>query len=113
MESLFLKIEKPILHGKAVALGMICETYLSYLEQLISEEITLHIIQNIQRFFPYISISSFSNEEIISLILQDKKNNHGKINFSLLSNIGQANYNYQTPLKNIILTLEFYRNLEN
>ena len=113
VESLFLKIEKPILHGEAVALGMICETYLSYLEQLISEEITLHIIQNIQHFFPYLSISLFSDEEIISLILQDKKNNHGKINFSLLSDIGQANYNYQSSLENIILSLEFYRNLEN
>ena len=113
VESLFLKIEKPILHGEAVALGMICETYLSYLEQLISEEITLHIIQNIRHFFPYLSISLFSDEEIINLILQDKKNNHGEINFSLLSDIGQANYNYQSSLENIILSLEFYRNLEN
>lgn len=113
VESLFLKIEKPILHGEAVALGMICETYLSYLEQLISEEITLHIIQNIRHFFPYLSISLFSDEEIINLILQDKKNNHGEINFSLLFDIGQANYNYQSSLENIILSLEFYRNLEN
>ena len=113
VESLFLKIGKPILHGEAVALGIICETYLSYLEQLISEEITLHIIQNIQQFFPHLSISLFSDEEIINLILQDKKNNHGKINFSLLSDIGQANYNYQSSLENIILSLEFYRNLEN
>ena len=110
VESLYLKTD-PILHGEAVAMGMICETYLSYLEQLISEEVAVHIIQHLQRFFPHLPITSFTNEEIISLMLQDKKNHHGKINFSLLTHIGQANYDYQVSLENLILTLEFYREL--
>lgn len=112
IESLYLKTEFPILHGEAIAMGMICETYLSYLEQILSEEETIHIIQHIQRFFPYVDISAFSDEDIIALILQDKKNNYGKINFSLLSEIGKANYNHQASLENLILTLEFYRNLK-
>lgn len=111
VESLYLKMKNPILHGEAIAVGMICETYLSYLEKLISEEMAMHIIQHIQRFFPYTSISSFPNDEITDLMLKDKKNSHGKINFSLLSHIGKANYNYKVPLNNLILTLEFYRNL--
>lgn len=111
VESLFLKSNQPILHGEAVALGMICETYLAYLEQLISEEIAVHIIENIQQIFPYTDISAFSNEEIITLMLNDKKNSEGKIKFSLITGIGECNYDYQVPAENLILTLEFYRNL--
>lgn len=111
IESLFLKKQQPILHGKAVSVGIIIEAYISYLEGLISEEETIHIIQNIQKFFPYIPISGFSDEEIISIILQDKKNSHGKLNFSLLIGIGKATYNHQTSLENIILALNFYKNI--
>lgn len=111
VESLFLKFGHPILHGEAVALGMICETYLAYLEQLISEEIAVHIIENIQQIFPYTDISAFANEEIITLMLNDKKNTDGKIKFSLITGIGECNYDYQVPAENLILTLEFYRNL--
>lgn len=111
VESLFLKFGRPILHGEAVALGMICETYLAYLEQLISEEIAVHIIENIQQIFPYTDISAFTNEEIITLMLNDKKNTEGKIKFSLITGIGECNYDYQVPAENLILTLEFYRNL--
>ncbi|MDO4764216.1 MAG: 3-dehydroquinate synthase [Flavobacteriaceae bacterium] len=110
LESLFLKRETPILHGEAVAIGMVCETYLSYLEGFISEEIAVHIIQNIQIFFPMMSISEFSNEEILKIMLQDKKNTDGAINFSLITDIGKAQYNTPISLENIVLALEFYRN---
>lgn len=111
IESLFLKAEYPILHGEAVAIGMICETYLSFLENLISEAETEHIILNIQRFFAHIDISHFTNEEIISIIFNDKKNQYGKINFSLIESIGKGNFDHQVPLKNITLSLDFYKNL--
>lgn len=111
LESLFLKIEQPILHGEAIAIGMVIETYLSFLEGLISEEITEHIIQNIGEFYAHIDISHFSDKDIISVMFQDKKNQHNKINFSLLSDLGKANYDYQASIENIFLSLDFYRNL--
>lgn len=111
IESLFLKSEKLIPHGEAVALGMIMETQLSYLENLISEETALHIIENIRKFYPYVSIENFSNEEIIGLMLNDKKNENGKINFSILEGIGKCNYDYKVSKENIEKALQFYRNL--
>ena len=111
VESLFLKADKIIPHGEAVALGMIAETHLANLENLITEETATEIIKNIRRFYPYISIEEFKNEEIINLMINDKKNNHGKINFSLLVGIGKCNYDYKVSAVNIEKSLNFYRNL--
>ena len=111
VESLFLKTNKIIPHGEAVALGMIMETQLSLLENLISEEIAEKIIYHIRRFYPYVSIENFSNEDILGLMLNDKKNDHGKINFSILEAIGKCNYDYKVSKENIEKSLNFYRNL--
>ena len=110
MESLFLSEGTPLLHGEAVALGMICETYISYLQQLISLDTARHIIENLVRFFPPVDISNFSDEEIITLMYQDKKKQQGNISFSLIESIGMGNYNQNVPLENIISALDFYRN---
>ena len=111
IEGLFLKTEAPILHGEAVAIGMIMETYLSFLENLISETEAEHIIYHIHRLFNYIDISHFSDEEIIDLIYNDKKNQYGKIHFSLINGIGQGIYNYEVSLENLIQSLDFYRRM--
>lgn len=113
VESLCLQQENPILHGEAVAMGMICEAHLAYLENLISEEDSKVVIENIQRYYPYLDISDFKNEEITALLLNDKKNVDSKINFSLLTGIGECNYDYQCSQKNIIKSLSFYRKLND
>lgn len=113
VESLCLQQENPILHGEAVAMGMICEAHLAYLENLISEEDSKIIIENIQRYYPYLDISDFKDEDITALLLNDKKNVDSKINFSLLTGIGEGNYDYQCSRKNILESLSFYRKLND
>lgn len=113
VESLCLQQGNPILHGEAVAMGMIAETYLAYLENLISEDDSKAIIENIQRYYPYLDISDFSDEKITALLLNDKKNIDSKINFSLLSSIGSCTYDYQCSQKNILESLSFYRKLND
>lgn len=112
VESLFLKASDSITHGEAVALGMIVETKISEIENLISAEISEHIIDNIRKFYPYISLEKFSNEEIINLMLNDKKNEHGKINFSILEGLGKCNFDYKVKQENIEKALQYYRNLQ-
>ncbi|MFP8892678.1 3-dehydroquinate synthase [Chryseobacterium cucumeris] len=113
VESLCLQQENPILHGEAVAMGMIAEAHLAYLENLISEEDSKIIIENIQRYYPYLDISDFKDENITALLLNDKKNTDSKINFSLLTGIGFCNYDHQCSQKNIIEALSFYRKLND
>ena len=60
VESLFLQSNQLIPHGEAVALGMICETHLSCLENLINAETEEEIIKKIRKFYPFIPINAFS-----------------------------------------------------
>ncbi|MCQ9633353.1 3-dehydroquinate synthase [Chryseobacterium sp. WG23] len=113
VESLCLQQKNPILHGEAVAMGMICESHLAYLENLISKEDSQSIIENIQRYYPYLDISDFKDDDITALLMNDKKNTDSKINFSLLSEIGACNYDYQCSQKNILKSLDFYRKLND
>ncbi|WP_407404655.1 3-dehydroquinate synthase [Chryseobacterium sp.] len=113
LESLFLEDNTPILHGEAVALGMICETYLSKLENLISEEQSETIIKGIRSKFSTIDISKYSNEAIVAILVNDKKNSNSNINFSLLHCIGAAVFNHQCQTENIVKSLNYYRNLCN
>ncbi len=113
VESLCLNQGNPVLHGEAVAMGMISEAHLACLEGLISEEDSQIIIENIQRYYPYMDISDFTDEDITTLLLNDKKNTDSKINFSLLTGIGSCTYDHQCSQKNILKSLHFYRNLNN
>ena len=111
VESLFLQNGTAIPHGEAVALGMICETRLAFLINLISEESAEDIIKNITKFYPYISISQFSDEQILSLMMNDKKNLGGNISFSLLNTIGEGNFDCEISETTLISALHYYRNL--
>lgn len=113
VESLCLQQGNPILHGEAVAMGMIAEAHLAYLENLISEEESKIIIENIQRYYPYLDISDFKDEDITALLLNDKKNTDRKINFSLLSGIGSCLYDHQCTQENILEAISFYRKLND
>ena len=111
LESLFLLKGKPIMHGEAVALGMICETRISFLQDLISAETANEIVSNIQKYYPHLDISEFSVEEIVNLMKNDKKNSAGNINFSLVTGIGSSTFNCSVSLENIKTSLLYYQNL--
>lgn len=111
VESLFMKKGTLIPHGEAVALGMICETHLAFLAGLIDVDDSSTIITKIQRFFPYIDISEFKNAAIMDLMFNDKKNQDGNINFSLINGVGSCLFDQKLHAEQIILTLEFYKNI--
>ena len=111
VESLFMKKGNLIPHGEAVALGMICETHLAFLCGLIDVEVSSDIITKIQRLFPYIDISEFKNGAITDLMYNDKKNDGGNINFSLINGVGSCLFDQRVNVEQIILTLDFYKNL--
>lgn len=109
VESLFLKSGKIVPHGECVAMGMICETKLSFYEGLIDENTSNFIIENLKKFYPNVNISSFSNAEILSLMMNDKKNSAGEIRFSLLNSIGNSVFDYKCSVGNINKCLNFYK----
>ncbi len=109
VESVFLETDKPLLHGEALAIGMICEAYLSHrINQLSTSELEkicfkLNSLNNLQ------SISYNIYTKLIDYMKNDKKNQSGKIGFALLNRIGSCQYDQYIEPKLIVESLDFYQ----
>lgn len=108
VESYFLEQGPKLLHGEAVALGMLCEAYLSVEKAGLAPEGLQAICSYITQVWqlPLIPEEAFSS--ISRLALQDKKNEKGVINCTLLSRPGKAIYNQPIGKKEITDALRWY-----
>jgi 3-dehydroquinate synthase len=89
LESLAMEQHKPILHGYAVAWGMIAELFLSKERSGFPVAEADRISSWIKTLYGQINIERSAFDRIITLMLHDKKNEAGRINFTLLSGTGQ------------------------
>lgn len=99
IESYFLqsKILETLLHGEAIAIGMVLEGYLSYkLTGLPQEELT-DIKRTFLKRYAKIHFTEGDIEAILSLLKFDKKNTYGNINFVLLKAIGTTVIDVKIP----------------
>ena len=98
-----------LLHGEAIAIGMIMETYIS--NQLLGfpEKDLIEITKTINHIYKPVNILSNSYNEIIELLKYDKKNEHGNINFVLLNAIGNPKIDCSVPNDLIIEAFEYYK----
>lgn len=111
IESMALKNHKDLRHGEAIAIGMICESYISLKRTLIKNhelERIQQLILNIFGHHPYL-VSSF--EILIDLMLHDKKNKSHKILMSLLDGLGNCTFNIVVSKEEILSSLNHYKNL--
>ncbi|WP_066632289.1 3-dehydroquinate synthase [Labilibacter marinus] len=110
-ESHAMKTCKPVLHGYAVAYGMIAELYLGHkicgfpMDKI--KEIN-NIIENIYGKFDF---SETDFDELFYLMTHDKKNEKNQINFTLLEDIGKIQINQTCNKEEIFEALKFYLNL--
>lgn len=79
-----------LLHGECVALGMVAACHLSYKRGGITKEHLDDIITMIGSFDLPVSVSGLNTEDILSIMMHDKKMESGKLKFILLSEIGHA-----------------------
>lgn len=95
IESYFLENEnkKTLLHGEAIAVGMILESFISNKLNLITKEELAEIKYIISDLFEKINIEANDIKPIMELLIHDKKNEYGKIQFALLKNIGNFSVN--------------------
>lgn len=111
IESYYLEnIEKPtLLHGDAIAVGMILESYLSFQKGFISEEEYTEIKSVLNNIYPVVDFDKNDIEEIIKLLTFDKKNEYGKILFVLLDEIGNIKINQLVENDLIYKAFEDYK----
>jgi len=108
VETHFLNAGHPILHGEAVALGMIAESYLSYERGFLSKTELEEIESYLRKMYPHVNVASSSYEAICALALQDKKNLDGRIMCTLLEGIGRVKVNQEIKGEDIISALTYY-----
>ncbi len=101
----------PLLHGEAIAVGMICEAYLSHKINSLDETSLQEIIARFDQFFDRYPISSGMYPELLLLMQNDKKNESKKVGFALLSAIGTCDFDLFASEDLIIESLDFYKNL--
>ena len=115
LESLSIGHEaRAILHGDAVALGMIAETRLSQLKAGLSEtdaEIIISFLRiawatQIGLLKELVSSGDVTNEGIVRMLLHDKKNKGSQIRFTLLKEPGKPAVNIQAGPYEITDSLE-------
>ncbi|MDD5570098.1 MAG: 3-dehydroquinate synthase [Bacteroidales bacterium] len=109
-ESYSLENDKnPLLHGEAIAAGMICEAYLSAKILKLKEKELNEIISVISPVFR--QYKNFEIKRLIELMHFDKKNVNKKINFTLIPEIGKYKIDNEIEENLISESLNFYKNL--
>lgn len=110
IESYFLTHEsKPILlHGEAIAVGMVLAAYISHKILGFPEEKLQKIKSVIDAFYERVTFSSDDYLDIIELLKYDKKNAHGNIYFVLLEDIGKPKTNIIVDNELIFQSFNYY-----
>jgi len=108
-ESLALETKRPILHGYAVAYGLVCELYLSFIQLDYDKNSLMKIACFVKKHYGIFSFDCSDYERIYELMQHDKKNDTGAVNFTLLNAAGEISINQTADKKEIEKVLDFYR----
>ena len=107
-ESLALE-RKPVLHGYAVAWGMIVELYLCCVKTNFPQDKMRQTVAFIKENYGRMAITCDDYPHLIELMHHDKKNQGNSINFTLLGDIGDIRINQTATEEEIKEALDFYR----
>ena len=98
-------------HGEAIAIGMICEAYLSHKKTGLSAGELAEITNILSALYPKYFLEEAANPELFALMLKDKKNQNGQINCTLLSKIGQYSIDNICTEAELCESLSYYATL--
>jgi 3-dehydroquinate synthase len=102
---------REVLHGEAVAAGLVCESWLSVQHGLLSEEELEKIETFVFSVFNRIAFILLETEAIAEFALQDKKNERAIINCTLLQGIGNGVFDQAVTVAEIADALRYYHRL--
>ena len=111
IESYFLENEEKetLLHGEAIAIGMILEAYLSHKLTGLTQEELEDIKSTFLKRYQKIDFTDNDITAILSLLKFDKKNSHGNINFVLLEAIGNPIIDVKIPNELYLEAFTYYK----
>lgn len=109
LESFAMKHGRPVLHGYAVAYGMVCELYLSARKTDFPTDKMHQMVRFILDHYGRLPYTCDDYPELLELMRHDKKNTSGIINFTLLGGIGDIRINQTATKEEIEEALDFLR----
>lgn len=111
IESYFLENESKttLLHGEAIAIGMILESYISLKKDLINLQEYNQIKSTIKAIYDAVVFEENDIAPIIELLIHDKKNEYGNIQFALIDGIGKIKINQSVENELILKAFEDYK----
>ena len=112
-ESMALADGHPVLHGYAVAWGVVCELYLSCLQCQFPTDRFRQTASFVRHNYGTFAFDCKRYEQLYGYMRHDKKNEGDHINFTLLSDIGDIRINQTAEKKLIFEVLDFFRESMN
>jgi 3-dehydroquinate synthase len=106
-----LNDKKPLSHGEAIVVGMICEAYLAKQKVGLKPEELQDITETFGRLYPRYDLREEFDDTLYELMLKDKKNVNGKINCTLLTHIGMCSIDHICTREELFEALAYYRGL--
>ncbi|WP_310381792.1 3-dehydroquinate synthase [Flavobacterium sp.] len=111
IESYFLENSNKttLLHGEAIAVGMILESYLALHKNLISITEYSQIKTTLKAIYDDIVFEVSDIDPILELLIHDKKNEYGTIQFALIHGIGSIKINQSVENEVILDAFNDYK----
>lgn len=110
VESHFME-QEPLLHGEAVALGMVCEAHISATRGHLNEAERDEIAATILRYYGHRPLPESEYPALLQLVLQDKKNIGGQVMCTLLNGIGDFLINQTVTASEFEASFTYYNSL--
>lgn len=107
IESFHLAQGTPILHGFAVAIGVLLEARMAYRVGILPQKHWQEIEQKITTFFPFCREVSYPISELIPYLKNDKKTETAGIGFVALNEIGNASPDWFVQENELYMLIDF------
>ncbi|GAB3498309.1 3-dehydroquinate synthase [Spirosoma knui] len=112
VETYFLtQPRKRLLHGEAIAVGMVAEAFIAYHKKMIDEILLAQIEEYLFSVYGNVRLTDSDLEPILALTLQDKKNRGNQVRMALLEGAGNCAFDVPVTATEMRRGLEFYRGL--
>jgi 3-dehydroquinate synthase len=109
VETYLLQVNRKIMHGEAVAIGLICEAFLAKEKGMLPNEDFDDIRNYILNVFGKVKLNSGDEDAIANLTMHDKKNKGNRILCVLLEGVGNAKWDCEIRPDEVKGALAFYR----
>lgn len=109
LESLAMSRKQPVMHGYAVAWGIVCELYMSCVKCGFPTDKMRQTLNYIKQCYGTYVITCKDYDKIYEYMMHDKKNIGNGVNFTLLEDVGRVKLDNIASKSDIFDMLDFFR----